>query len=163
MSKQLELNYMDKFYEALSRKYQNKKSVFNIKRRLADRLWSNIIRLRDGYICVRCHHQHGLKSKGIHNSHYFSRSREATRFMWDNCDTLCLACHLLWSKEKRAEYTAFKKKQLGFMRYEWLSFSAKIPNSEFENIDVERIKEFRRVLANEKIAAARVDKIPVMV
>ena len=137
----------DLFVNVFERHFVGKENIFNIKRRLVDRLWSKIIRIRDNYQCVRCGHQHNSTSKGLHCSHYFSRSRESTRFYWDNCDSLCLACHLLWGKEKRADYTAFKKKQLGFMRYEFNAMLAKIPNSEYKNEDLFKIPVFRKQIA----------------
>lgn len=138
-----QLNYPEKLYEKII-----PKNVFAIKRRLADRLFSAIVRLRDHYTCVRCGHRHSNTSRGLHVSHYFTRSREATRFYWDNVDSLCLACHLLWSKERRADYTAFKKRQLGLFRYEYLAWLAKIANSDFAVVN-ERIKiaQFRTELA----------------
>jgi hypothetical protein len=127
------------------------KNVFKIKRRLADRLWSDIIRLRDHWTCCRCGHSHNPRSKGLHVSHYFSRFREFTRFAWDNCDSLCLGCHLLWSKEKRNDYTKFKKKQLGFMRYRALVENAKVPNDLKVFDDLTKIKEFRLILEQNSV------------
>ena len=87
---------------------------YPIGRRLADRLFSKIIRQRDHYTCVRCHTVHASNSKGLHVSHYFSRAREETRFDFRNADSLCLACHFMWAHgDGRREYIKFKVKQLG--------------------------------------------------
>jgi late competence protein required for DNA uptake (superfamily II DNA/RNA helicase) len=122
------------------------KNLFEIKRRQVDRLYSKIIRLRDKFTCQRCRHKHTTKSKGLHASHFFSRKREATRFDWDNVDSLCLACHLSWSRDRRDDYLKFKKKQLGFMRYEALAYRAKIKNESIKINERQNIKAFRKEL-----------------
>lgn len=90
--------------------------VHKIRRRLADRVFSQVVRMRDLYTCVRCKTRHDKNSKGLHASHFYNRSRESTRFVLANVDSLCLACHLNWSSgHNRSEYFAYKKKQLGEM------------------------------------------------
>lgn len=134
------------FIEALAEKILPK-DVHKIKRRLVDRLYSKLIRIRDNLTCKRCGHTHKGNSKGLHTSHYFNRRTEATRFDWNNCDSLCLACHFLWSHGSgRADYTAFKKKQLGTEKYEALAKAAKIPNKNIPFDDLKKIKEFRELL-----------------
>ena len=133
------------------------RNPFKIKRRFADRLWSLIIRIRDNFTCVRCKHKHAWNSKGLQCSHYFSRSREATRFDWDNCDSFCLACHLNWSRGAGwQKYSVFKRQQLRFMRYESLVARAKIPNDIKEFNDRPKIKEFRKVLSQNPIPLSSV-------
>lgn len=103
-------------------------SVLDIKRRLCDRVMSAIVRARDNYTCQRCRHVHDPKSKGLHTSHYFNRRRESTRFDLRNLDSLCLACHILWSHgDRRGEYMIFKMEQLGKTEYKALHDKAKIP------------------------------------
>lgn len=136
------------YLEALAEKILFK-NPFEIKRRLADRLFSKIIRRRDNFTCQRCKHPHSPTSKGLHASHYFARKREATRFYYDNLDALCLACHKLWGfGEGRAEYQKFKKAQLGEIRYEELARLAKIPSKEVPFNDRQKIKDFRIILLN---------------
>jgi len=79
-----------------------------------DTLFSNYIRLRDGYICQRCgtYYPEG-KRGGLHCSHYFGRARENTRFDPENCDALCFGCHQIWGSEDKEGYREFKIKQLG--------------------------------------------------
>lgn len=92
--------------------------VFEIRRRLADRLFSQVIRMRDNYTCVRCKTKHEPKSRGLHTSHFYNRKRESTRFDFRNADSLCLACHLKWSHgDQRKAYNKFKMKQLGKLQY----------------------------------------------
>lgn len=78
----------------------------------ADKWFSLYIRERDDWSCRRCKTKHKRFSGGLHNSHYFGRSAESTRFEPKNCDALCFACHLLWGGDRREEYMEFKKKQL---------------------------------------------------
>jgi len=142
----MELHFTEMLYEKIV-----PKNPFAIKRRLADRLWSMVIRLRDHYTCQRCGHKHTPTSRGLQCSHFFARRREATRFDWDNTDALCLACHLLWSRGAGWQiYSKWKRQRLGFMRYEALAARAKIPNNPKLFDDLSKINEFRLVLDQNK-------------
>lgn len=147
--KEIELNFPTALYEKIL-----PRNPFKIKRRRVDRFFSVIIHARDNYRCVRCKTQYPPLHKGLHVSHYYSRTREATRFDWDNVDLLCHGCHMLWSKNYRSEYIAYKQKQLGFFRYERLTAVAKIPNTpklNFKKIERERTIEFKKIIAENKI------------
>lgn len=139
------------------------KNPFQIKRRLADRLFSKIIRARDHFHCVRCGHAHSRTSRGLQASHFFSRRREETRFDWDNVDALCLACHLLWSREKRGEYMEYKKKQLGFMRYTALAYRAQVPNDIKKFDDKSKIVSFRRIISENFLAFQEVSALAIAI
>lgn len=93
----------------------------------ADKVFSQYIRLRDKH-CVRCFSRVELNEKGLpvshQNSHYFSRGKENTRFDTENCDTLCMACHMRWGGDEREEYKAFKIKQLGEEGFKRLDVAA---------------------------------------
>lgn len=84
-----------------------------IKLRQPDILFSKKIRTRDNWTCVRCHKRYDPPTQALHNSHYFGRARENTRFDEENCDALCFPCHRYWEGEGRMEYREFKIKQLG--------------------------------------------------
>lgn len=106
--------------------------MWRIKIDKADQIFSKYIRLRDGR-CVYCGSQNNLT-----NSHYHSRRKESVRFDTENCDTLCLKCHLILEHEKgwtkgthnggKVElpklYTSFKLRQLGQKRYDALLLRA---------------------------------------
>ena len=96
----------------------------NIKLRPADVKFSQFIRSRDGWKCVRCHTQYYPPTKGLQNSHFWGRGRENTRFDPDNCDALCTACHQRWGGDEREDYIEFKKKQLGEEGYKKLKIRA---------------------------------------
>ncbi len=87
-----------------------------IKIDVADKTFSYYIRLRD-MKCMRCYSPVELGDIGMpishQNSHYFSRGKENTRFDTENCDTLCMACHMKWGGDEREGYRTFKIKQLG--------------------------------------------------
>lgn len=95
-----------------------------IKINREDSLFSNYIRERDGWKCVSCKTQYHPPTKGLHCSHYISRRNWGTRFDPDNCDALCYYCHMRWGGDYRANYTEFKKKQLGEKRYNQLILRA---------------------------------------
>ena len=105
-----------------------KQSVFKIKRRLVDRLYSNYLKIVRKDKCQKCGTQHKKKSKGLHVSHFFSRARESTRFDLRNTDLLCLACHLFFT-HNRGKYVKWKVKQIGKDQYLDLLEKSKIPNS----------------------------------
>jgi 5-methylcytosine-specific restriction endonuclease McrA len=79
-----------------------------------DKLFSDYIRMRDGYRCQRCNTYFPEEKRGgLHCSHYFGRGRENTRFDPENCDALCFGCHRIWGSEDKEGYRTFKIKQLG--------------------------------------------------
>lgn len=63
----------------------------------ADTAFSQWIRLRDRQ-CMRCGSPVKFNAKGLpvshQNSHFKGRRKESTRFMPENCDTLCGGCHM---------------------------------------------------------------------
>lgn len=93
----------------------------------ADKIFSQYIRLRDKR-CMRCGSRVEINEKGLpvshQNSHYFSRGRENTRFEPLNCDTLCMACHMIWGGDDKEGYRDFKIKQLGLEGFKSLDVQA---------------------------------------
>lgn len=78
-----------------------------------DKVFSQIIRTRDKWSCVRCGKYYEPPTSALHNSHYFGRTRLSTRFDEQNCDALCHGCHRHWEVTDRESYRAFKINQLG--------------------------------------------------
>ncbi len=99
---------------------------FRIKRRKSDILFSNFIRERDGWTCQRCGRtfdpDNSNDRMGCHNSHYWRRGHESTRFDPENCDTLCASCHEYAGTNEGGElwYKPFKIQQLGQQAYDLL-------------------------------------------
>lgn len=118
------------------------------KLRKVDRIFSLLIRERDGWRCKAC----GDKSKnyehnrqGLHCSHYYSRGRENTRFDFDNCISLCTYHHNQWGHgDKRGDYTEHMINRLGQKGFAELAIRAnsykKKNDIEMEEILKERIK-----------------------
>ena len=91
-----------------------------IKRRPSDILWSQYLRKLKKYICERC----GKKEEGgMQISHFWGRKAESVRFDGENCDVLCFTCHNYF-EQNPADYTAWKKKQLGEKRFKMLMVRA---------------------------------------
>jgi len=92
----------------------------------ADMLFSMYIRSRDSWTCQRCKRRFGVPTEqdrnrsGLHNSHYYGRGKESTRFHPDNCDALCHGCHVIWGSRDREHYRTFKMRQLGQDRFDLL-------------------------------------------
>ena len=95
------------------------------KIRPADKQFSLYIRNRDKWICQRCRKQYEVGSQGLHNSHFWSRGRENTRFDPENCDAMCFFCHLYLGSNP-AEYNDWKLKQLGEKKFNALKLRAHI-------------------------------------
>lgn len=92
----------------------------------ADQTFSRYIRERDNWTCQNPKCQKGFirGAQNLHNSHFWSRGNEATRFDPENCDALCVSCHGRWGGDYRKEYEEFKKDQLGEQRFNALMLRA---------------------------------------
>ena len=89
----------------------------------ADQLFSRYIRTRDNWTCQRCFKKYEEGSQGLHNSHFWGRGHENTRFEPDNCDALCFGCHRYFTSNP-GEYKDWKKGRLGAKRYDTLMIQA---------------------------------------
>ena len=73
----------------------------------ADKYFSQWVRLRDGE-CKRCGSKVKFNDKGLpisHEvSHFMGRRKENTRFMAENCDTLCTGCHFYFTAHPAEHY-----------------------------------------------------------
>ena len=88
-----------------------------IKIRPADRLYSQWLR-GERERCERC-----AGTKTLQCSHFYGRANEAVRFDPENTDCLCAGCHQYFTSYP-AEYTEWKKKQLGEQRFKLLQIQA---------------------------------------
>lgn len=93
----------------------------------ADQAFSWYIRSRDRK-CMRCSSPVLFNDKGLpvshHNSHYFGRGRENTRYDPSNCICLCHGCHQHWGSADKEGYRNFMIKWLGEKGFEMLSIRA---------------------------------------
>ena len=62
-----------------------------MKRSAADKAFSEFIRERDNWTCVKCGKQ--AKGQGLHCSHIYSRRHQSVRFFSKNAKALCFSCH----------------------------------------------------------------------
>ena len=87
-----------------------------IKRTMADKLFSEIIRTRDNWTCQRCNKsidQFSSRARqGLHCSHFIGRSRYTTRFDERNCVALCYGCHRFFTSNP-LEHHEWQVKRLG--------------------------------------------------
>lgn len=114
-----------------------------LRRTKADKLFSNYIRLRDGYKCQRCHIQIPPPTKDIQCAHFHSRSKRSVRFDPENSVTTCQRCHLYFDgysswgmPSHRKEFEEFMLKRLGQEKYDLLLMRANTPQKVDEQMIV---------------------------
>lgn len=83
-----------------------------IKRNLTDALFSDIVRVRNHWICERCGRSFEQKKHLLDASHYITRGNKRTRWDFDNVSCLCRGCHQLFGKNP-FNHTYFMEKKLG--------------------------------------------------
>lgn len=129
-------------------------SFFKVKRDLADKLFSDYIRKRDGS-CVLCGSE-----KNLTCSHYYGRRHESVGFDAENCDTFGIKCHMEYENEKGytwgiwegkrirlpKKYTQWKQNQLGEQAYNLLVIRAAKFKKKDRKMEVMRIKELLKTL-----------------
>lgn len=103
--------------------------------RRADRVFSNFIRIRDNWTCRYCGKNFPDRGAGLHNSHFWGRSRWSTRFDSNNCIALCYSCHIWkFEKEKQGAYKDLMLNWLGEDGYELLRKKAESFKSKLDSI-----------------------------
>ncbi len=106
-----------------------------IKRDKIDILFSRYVKLlADGY-CQRCHKHLGIKSRGLHAAHCFSRGKKTVRFDRNNACALCYGCHRFLDGHP-LEKTEFFINLLGLKGFQELDYRAHQP----KKIDIEVIE-----------------------
>jgi len=119
---------------------------FKIKRRKSDIQFSNFIRERDNWTCQKCGRvfdpENSEDRMRYHNSHYWRRGHEGTRFDPENCDGLCATCHEYAdsSEGNRLWYEPFKRKQLGDWAYDLLEVRARTYKKRDDQMDLIIVK-----------------------
>ena len=58
-----------------------------------DKAFSDYIRTRDRWTCQRCGQVYTPPTQALHCSHFKGRRKAGTRFLPQNCDSLCYGCH----------------------------------------------------------------------
>ena len=98
-----------------------------------DKLFSQLVRLRDGGICQYC------GKKGTQTSHFHSRRKRSTRLDLDNACWLCFSCHRFLDEHPN-KHTEFFKKRLGSERFEELNIRSEVlirPNKDKIKTDLQ--------------------------
>lgn len=108
-----------------------------MKRDKTDALFSHYVKLLSGGYCKRCGNYLGVKSRGLHCAHCFSRGRLATRFVRDNAQALCYGCHR-YLDSRPMEKQEFFRKILGTIEWDKLCYNASHPS--IKKIDIEAIE-----------------------
>ena len=112
----------------------------------ADSLFSKYIKLRDNWTCTRCGTKYQEGDRGIHNSHYWGRGNEGTRFEPDNCTSLCYGCHRLWGHgDEKDLYKEWMIKKLGTRRFKSLEVQARTYCKKDRKLAYLAIKELMKV------------------
>lgn len=103
--------------------------------RQADKTFSDFIRKRDGWTCRNCKKEFHEKTGQLHNSHFWSRKRWATRFDPENCIALCFYCHYWqFEKEKQGIYRDVMISWLGQEKYAELEGRSKKDMKKYDAI-----------------------------
>lgn len=100
-----------------------RKRMRGVRVDLADKYFSLYIRYRDDWTCQRCFTKYEPVTNALHNSHFWGRARESTRFDPLNCSANCHGCHAYLTASPE-EHRAWKLKQLGQREYDLLMLRA---------------------------------------
>lgn len=94
--------------------------------RKADRVFSEFIRQRDGWVCRHCGKDFSQRPINLHCSHFWSRRYYSTRYDPKNCIALCAGCHIFGlEKEKQGIYRQMMIDLLGEEEYKKLEEKSK--------------------------------------
>lgn len=95
-----------------------------IKRRAADKHFSNCVRCRANWACERCgkYYPEGMRM-ALHCSHFFGRGKWSTRFDPKNCEALCYGCHMYVTAHPE-EHRQEKISRIGQEEFDKLSIKA---------------------------------------
>jgi len=97
-----------------------------MKRRLTDKLFSDLVRKRDSWTCQVCGKVYPPPTQALHAAHFWGRRKESVRFDLDNADALCFFHHQNFEQHPE-EHRAWKLKQLGQDRFDALTVRANTP------------------------------------
>ena len=134
-------------------------SIFKIRLRKSDMMWTQYIRIKYNYTCQKCgrvyipDNKESLQNLGV--SHYHSRDHENTRFDEDNCTAFCnLPCHRYWGGDGHKEYEEFMIQRLGQRGFDLLALKAHIYKKRDDYSDKLVIKALLKEQANNILVEA---------
>ena len=91
-----------------------------------DKLFSLMVRRRDGWTCTRCGRRYPEKSQGIHCAHIFSRAKKSVRFYPDNATSWCFTCHIFMDSHTTEKH-AWWRARIGEDRWNKLLLTMAVP------------------------------------
>jgi transcription elongation factor Elf1 len=123
-------------------------SLFSIKLRTTDRLWTRYKRIKEKFTCQKCGRAYLSEScANLQVAHFHGRGHENVRF--DEQNTLCLCgipCHRYFDTHK-TEFEEFMLKRLGREAYDLLDLRAHIYKKRDDRADMIIIKELLKEVA----------------
>ena len=127
--------------------------------KLADRLFSLLVRTWAGWCCEYCQKDFSSRKHELECSHFWPRRHKGTRYDRENCDSLCHECHQWFhTATGRWEYERWKKKLLGEERFEALAWRARAITKLTEKRLAETITDFKYQLSLTKWTALPVER-----
>ena len=117
-------------------------SIFKVKLRTTDRLWTKYKRLQDNHTCQKCGREYSPDNcRNLGVSHYHGRSHENVRFDEDNTPCMCnIPCHQYFDHHK-TEYGEWMLKRLGQERFDMLELRAHIRKDRDDKMDAIVIRQ----------------------
>ena len=91
-----------------------------------DRLFSLAVRTRDHWTCQRCGKVYTPPTNGLHCAHIFTRSKQSTRFDFQNAVALCYGCHSFLDRNPMEKY-AWYIRQCGQSQFDALRLRSNTP------------------------------------
>jgi 5-methylcytosine-specific restriction endonuclease McrA len=128
------------------KKAHRKKSARTLRIELLDTLFSEAIRMRDGFTCQRCGHQ----NKSAQAAHIWTRNNYSTRWDMENALCLCYMCHIKGfhsAHREPAEFLEWAHQRMGDERWEALrarSMATVKVNDIFMDETEQRLREYLR-------------------
>jgi len=122
-------------------------SIFKVKLRTTDRLWTKYRRIRCEFTCQYCgrvYPEDNCRNLGV--SHYHGRAHENVRFDEENTPCLCsIPCHTYFDTHK-TEYRDWMLKRLGQERFDMLQLKAHIHKDRDDKSDAIIIRQMIKEL-----------------
>ena len=122
-------------------------SIFKIKLRTSDRLWTRYMRIKQKYTCQKCGRVYAPDNcRNLGVSHYHGRNHENVRFDEENTPVMCnIVCHQYLDQHK-GEYKEWMIERLGQERFDMLEFRAHLYKKRDDRGDIMIIRQMLKEL-----------------
>ena len=117
-------------------------SIFKVKIRNIDRLWTRYKRTTEEYTCQKCGRIYSADNcRNLGVAHFHGRGHENVRFDEENTLLLCnIPCHHYLDQHKH-EFAEFMKERLGQKRFDLLALRAHIHKNRDDKSDAIIIRQ----------------------